>query len=46
MRNPILFGDYANAMEGIGFYEDIQDLEACKDLFQEVMSISYSQKVF
>ena len=36
MRDPLLFGDYATVMEGVGFYEDIQDFEASKALFQEV----------
>ncbi|XP_014779882.1 dynein axonemal heavy chain 10 isoform X2 [Octopus bimaculoides] len=44
MRDPILFGDYANAMDGIGFYEDIQDLEACKDLFQELLE-EYNERL-
>lgn len=36
MRDPLLFGDYATVMEGVGFYEDIQDFAASKALFQEV----------
>ena len=37
-RNPILYGDYRNAME-IGeprIYEDLQDFEAAKALFEQV----------
>ncbi|GAB1598225.1 dynein axonemal heavy chain 10 isoform X2 [Argonauta hians] len=37
MRDPILFGDYSASVVGMGFYEDMQDLEACKALFQEYL---------
>lgn len=42
MRNPILFGDYRTALEDSEprLYEDIQDYEACKALFQEVMILN------
>lgn len=38
-RDPILFGDYRTAMEESEprLYEDIQDYEASKALFQEVI---------
>ena len=38
MRDPILFGDYKNRLEESEprLYEDIQDFEAAKALFQEV----------
>lgn len=40
LRDPIIFGDYKNAMEESEprLYEDIQDFEASKALFQEVWS--------
>lgn len=37
-RDPILFGDYRNALE-LGeprIYEDMQDFEAAKALFEQV----------
>lgn len=39
LKNPLLFGDYRNALEedGIRIYEDILDYDACKALFQEVI---------
>lgn len=38
LREPVLFGDYRTALdEGEPrLYEDIQDYDACKALFQEV----------
>ena len=38
MRDPILYGDYRMALEESEprLYEDIQDFEAAKALFQEV----------
>ena len=38
LREPIIFGDYKNALEESEprLYEDIQDFEAAKALFQEV----------
>lgn len=38
MRNPILFGDYRTALDEAEprLYEDLQDYEAVKSLFQEV----------
>lgn len=38
LRDPILFGDYRNALEESEprLYEDIQDFNAAKALFQEV----------
>lgn len=38
MRDPCLFGDYRTAMEDSEprLYEDIQDYDAAKALFQEV----------
>ena len=38
MRDPLLFGDYRNTLEDseARLYEDIQDFEAAKALFQEV----------
>jgi len=38
MRDPVLFGDYKNTIEQSEprLYEDIQDFEAAKALFQEV----------
>ena len=38
LRDPILFGDYKNALDESEprLYEDIQDFEAAKALFQEV----------
>ena len=37
MRDPILFGDYRTALEETEprIYEDLQDYEAAKALFQE-----------
>lgn len=37
-RNPVLYGDYRTALEESEprLYEDIQDYEASKALFQEV----------
>jgi len=42
LRNPILFGDYKNAFEESQprLYEDIQDFDAAKALFQEVRYIT------
>uniref|UniRef100_A0A4X2JQB9 Dynein axonemal heavy chain 10 n=1 Tax=Vombatus ursinus TaxID=29139 RepID=A0A4X2JQB9_VOMUR len=39
MRDPILFGDFRMALneEGPRIYEDIQDYEAAKALFQEIL---------
>ncbi|XP_058137242.1 dynein axonemal heavy chain 10 [Dasypus novemcinctus] len=39
MRNPILFGDFRMALheEEARIYEDIQDYEAAKALFQEIL---------
>lgn len=39
MKNPILFGDYRNALEedGSRVYEDILDYDACKALFEELL---------
>lgn len=39
MRSPILYGDYRTALEESEprLYEDIQDYDACKALFQEVL---------
>ncbi|XP_022239390.1 dynein heavy chain 10, axonemal-like [Limulus polyphemus] len=41
--DPILFGDYRTALEegGSRVYEDIQDYEAAKSLFQEVSQLCY-----
>lgn len=38
MREPVLFGDYRNALEESEprLYEDLQDYEATKALFTEV----------
>jgi len=38
MRDPVLFGDYKNTFEESEprLYEDIQDFDAAKALFQEV----------
>ncbi|PVD32839.1 hypothetical protein C0Q70_08286 [Pomacea canaliculata] len=38
-RDPVLFGDYRTALEEgePRLYEDIQDYEACKALFQEIL---------
>lgn len=38
LRDPVLFGDFKNALEESEprLYEDIQDFEAAKALFQEV----------
>lgn len=40
MRDPILFGDYRTALDESEprLYEDIQDYDAAKALFQEVSS--------
>ncbi|KAF0291565.1 Dynein heavy chain 10, axonemal [Amphibalanus amphitrite] len=39
LRDPILFGDYRNALESDvpRLYEDMQDYDASKALFQEIM---------
>ncbi|ELU10552.1 hypothetical protein CAPTEDRAFT_221643 [Capitella teleta] len=39
LRDPILFGDFKNALEESEprLYEDIQDFEAAKALFQEIL---------
>ncbi|XP_076854099.1 dynein axonemal heavy chain 10 [Brachyhypopomus gauderio] len=39
MRDPILFGDYRTALNESDprVYEDIQDYDACKALFQEIL---------
>lgn len=44
MRDPILFGDYRNAMseDEPRDYEDLLDYDAVFHLFQEVLYISYS----
>ena len=44
LRDPILFGDYKNALDESEprLYEDIQDYEAAKALFQEVQFYSLS----
>ena len=41
LRDPILFGDFRNTLEESEprFYEDIQDFEACKAVFQEVITM-------
>lgn len=42
-RDPILFGDYRNALE-IGeprIYEDLQDYEASKALFEQVIDFFF-----
>lgn len=41
MKNPILFGDYRNALEDESerLYEDILDYDASKALFQEVRPV-------
>ena len=41
MRDPVLFGDYKNTLEESEprLYEDIQDFDAAKALFQEVRSL-------
>ncbi len=38
LRDPLLYGDYKNALDESEprLYEDIQDFEAAKALFQEV----------
>ena len=38
LRDPVLFGDYRNALEADAprLYEDVQDYDAAKALFQEV----------
>ena len=38
MRDPVLFGDYKNTVEESEprLYEDLQDFDAAKALFQEV----------
>ena len=39
-RNPIMFGDYRNALE-LGeprIYEDLQDYEASKALFEQILA--------
>jgi len=38
MRNPLVFGDYKNALEEDGnrVYEDLQDFAAAKILFEAV----------
>lgn len=38
IRDPILYGDFRNALDEAEprIYEDMQDYEACKALFQEV----------
>ena len=40
-RDPVLFGDYRTALDEAEprLYEDIQDFEASKALFQEVIFI-------
>ncbi|XP_062874230.1 dynein axonemal heavy chain 10 [Trichomycterus rosablanca] len=44
MRDPILFGDYRTALTESEprVYEDIQDYDACKALFQEILE-EYSE---
>ena len=47
-RDPILFGDYRNALE-IGeprIYEDMQDYEAAKALFEQVSSDKLTRSRF
>ena len=41
LRDPCLFGDYRTALEESEprLYEDLQDFEAAKALFQEVRKI-------
>lgn len=41
MREPIMFGDYRNALEESEprLYEDLQDYDATKALFTEVSRI-------
>lgn len=43
LRDPILFGDYKNALDEAEprLYEDIQDFEAAKALFQEVSKFTF-----
>jgi len=43
LRDPVLFGDYKNAFEESEprLYEDIQDFDAAKALFQEVRCILF-----
>jgi dynein heavy chain len=45
LRDPCLFGDYKNALEESEprLYEDIQDFEAAKALFQEILE-EYNEK--
>lgn len=44
MRDPILFGDFRTALqeEEARIYEDIQDYEAAKALFQVWMGLTFS----
>lgn len=46
MRDPILFGDFRMALqeEETRIYEDIQDYEAAKALFQVWTQPTFSQK--
>ena len=41
MKNPILYGDYRTALDEAEprLYEDIQDFDASKALFQEVYCV-------
>ena len=43
LRDPVIFGDYKNTLEESEprLYEDIQDFEAAKALFQEVRRAGY-----
>ncbi|ESN91800.1 hypothetical protein HELRODRAFT_96436 [Helobdella robusta] len=45
MRDPLLYGDYKNSLEDSEgrFYEDLQDFEAVKALFQEILD-EYNDK--
>lgn len=45
-RDPILFGDYRNALE-LGeprIYEDLQDYDAAKALFEQVFNKNHLYK--
>lgn len=47
LRDPMLFGDYRNALdeEEIRYYEDLLDYEAVYFLFQEVSDILSSNTI-
>lgn len=48
MRDPLLFGDYRNAMnlDGSRIYEDLLDYDAIYYLFQEVGLLDEISQVF